>query len=525
MREYMRRHASEGWIIDLTPEGQTPDVPTRIFPQVRQPLAIGLFIRKPETSADVPAMIHYRTVHGRQAQKFAELHEISIDGPGWRDTRTTWTAPFTPAADTDWDDFPALGELMPWTSPGVTGNRRWPYAPSTTILRTRVSQLQSEPDEQRRAVLMKETTSRSLKASPDPLPGFGEGQKLTPLSRDRGPLTSPVRIGYRAFDRQWIIPDNRVLDRPRSDLWTARVAGQVFVIEQHSNPIKDGPGLLFSSFIPDLDHFNGRGGRSLPLLHPDGTPNFAPGLLHSLAAVLGEPVTAESLLAYMAATVAHPGYTQTFADELTTPGVRVPITSDRNLFAEAVAIGQDVLWAQTYGESCSDPARRPHTVRYPAGDGRQPLALTPIITMPAEIAYDLERFTVVLGNGQFGPVRPEVWDYEVGGKNVIKSWVNYRKAEPGGKKTSPLDHLHVEAWDADWTTEFIDLLTVLTRLVELEPAQSDLLARILDAPLLTMESLRESGVRWPSKPADRRPRSSVHSVSKGRQDTLTYNPS
>src|SRR5699024_6076279 len=44
-RQYLREHASEGWIIDLTPEGQTPDVPTRIFPGVRQPLAIGLFIR------------------------------------------------------------------------------------------------------------------------------------------------------------------------------------------------------------------------------------------------------------------------------------------------------------------------------------------------------------------------------------------------------------------------------------------------------------------------------------------------
>src|SRR5699024_562251 len=47
MRQYLRKYASEGWIIDLTPEGQTPDVPTRIFPGVRQPLAIGMFIRKP----------------------------------------------------------------------------------------------------------------------------------------------------------------------------------------------------------------------------------------------------------------------------------------------------------------------------------------------------------------------------------------------------------------------------------------------------------------------------------------------
>lgn len=70
MREYLRRYASEGWIIDLTPEGQTPPVPTRIFPGVRQPLAIGLFIRTADTSSQVPATIRYRTVSGLQAAKW-----------------------------------------------------------------------------------------------------------------------------------------------------------------------------------------------------------------------------------------------------------------------------------------------------------------------------------------------------------------------------------------------------------------------------------------------------------------------
>ena len=62
MREYLRRYASEGWIIDLTPEGQTPDIPTRIFPGVRQPLAIGLFLRTSETGDQFPAVIRYRSV-------------------------------------------------------------------------------------------------------------------------------------------------------------------------------------------------------------------------------------------------------------------------------------------------------------------------------------------------------------------------------------------------------------------------------------------------------------------------------
>ena len=70
-------------------------------------------------------------------------------------------------------------------------------------------------------------------------------------------------------------------------------------------------------------------------------------------------------------------------------------------------------------------------------------------------------------------------------------------------------------WDPDWTTEAIDLLTVLTRLVELEPAQADVLSHILAGDLLTMNDLRIAGTRWPVSNQDRKPRSSYDSVRRG----------
>jgi hypothetical protein len=95
-----------------------------------------------------------------------------------------------------------------------------------------------------------------------------------------------------------------------------------------------------------------------------------------------------------------------------------------------------------------------------------------------------------------------MFDYAVGGKNVVRSWVNYRKAAPGGKKSSPLDDMHVDAWPAEWSSESTDLLT---RLVDAEPAQQDLLDRILAKPVPTMPTLTEHGVRWPTPttPSDR----------------------
>jgi hypothetical protein len=49
----------------------------------------------------------------------------------------------------------------------------------------------------------------------------------------------------------------------------------------------------------------------------------------------------------------------------------------------------------------------------------------------------------------------------------------------------------------EWTTEAIDLLTLLSRLTELEPAQADVLSRTLDGELISMDELAGSGVHWP----------------------------
>ena len=43
MREHLRKVAREGWVIDLTPEGRQPPQETRLFPDVRTPLAVGIF--------------------------------------------------------------------------------------------------------------------------------------------------------------------------------------------------------------------------------------------------------------------------------------------------------------------------------------------------------------------------------------------------------------------------------------------------------------------------------------------------
>ncbi|GAA1688181.1 hypothetical protein GCM10009792_05000 [Microcella alkalica] len=515
MRSYLRREADDGWIIDLTPEGQTPDVPTRIFPGVRQQLAIGIFVRRPDHRANTPAVIHYRALHGKQAEKFKALAALDLRS-GWERARDGLTDPLTPAAGA-WDEFPAFGDLVMWVAPGVKPNRTWVYGPSAEILATRWARLLNETDLGEKARLMRETDSTNLRSKKQPLPGRGPASDADLASQAF--RTAPLeRVAYRSLDRQYVIADARVIHRPSPDIWAATSGHQVFVSEQHSKPLSDGPALTFSSLIPDMDHFKGsEGGRTLPLLHPDGTPNLAPGLLEGLAAEASIQADHEDLLAYVAGVVAHPAFTAAFVDELTTPGVRVPITRDAALWQKAVELGREVIWLHTYAERYVDPAagREAGNVRSGWPLDAQPKSLEAVTTMPVKLQYDDVRGQVVFTNddggrnGAWGPVPREVFEYTVGGMNVIGSWFKYRKKNPGGKKTSPLDDIHVDEWPHEWTLEFTELLTVLTRLVSLEPAQAELLEQIIAGSLVTKDELAGAGVKWPETRDDRKPRRKV----------------
>lgn len=503
MREYLRRNASEGWIIDVSPEGQRPDVPTRIFPGVQQPLAIALFTRTPGCDRDTPATIHYTAVHGHRTQKYEALAQLTLHGPQWRDVRTDWQSPFTPAALSQWDDYPALNDLLPWSSTGITANRNWPSAPTPAVLRERLTALITETDATRKGELFKQTDTSTLSATKEP---FASKDTEPNTTRQFNNETASyvknariVRYGYRAFDRQWIIADRRLLDRSRPELWAARQPGQLFVIEQHSQPISDGPGVVFSALIPDAHLFNNRGGRALPLLHPGGRPNLANGLLGALTTISGRELAATDLVAYIAGVTAHPAYTERFTDELETPGIRVPITTNAALFQQAIDIGRQVLWLHTYGETFPDLGT---TIRYPAGDTRRITNSVAVDSIPTTMTYDPDTATIQIGTGKFGPVTQEVWDYTVGGKDIIKSWFNYRKANPTGRKTSPLDDINATAWPTEWTGELIDLLTVLARLVELHPAQAELLDEILTHPVASYADLAAAGVTWPTDSSD-----------------------
>lgn len=252
--------------------------------------------------------------------------------------------------------------------------------------------------------------------------------------------------------------------------------------------------------MPDLHHYNGRGGRVFPLWRDSAATeaNLPPKLLEVLARTYKFAVTPEDFLAYLAAVAANPAYTARFQGDLVQPGLRIPVTARAKLFAEAVELGRRVIWLHTFGERYVDAK-----AGRPAGPPRLPKGRSPRIpkdgaipddadAMPDEMGYDEIKNRLMVGAGFIDSVPSAVWRYEVSGKRVLTQWFSYRKKNRerpiiGDRRPpSKLGDIQPDHWLAEYTTELLNVLHVLGLLVDLEAAQATLLEAICEGPSLDL---------------------------------------
>ncbi|WP_225838330.1 type ISP restriction/modification enzyme [Streptomyces sp. NK08204] len=371
------------------------------------------------------------------------------------------------------DDAPPLADLMPWSVAPVRPGRAWPTAPDPASLKARWAALLKAEGPDREA-LFQPTRSRTLQSAVGQLPGRPGGTGR--LARAGGPCAEPVRVLSAPFDEQWLIPDHRLIDAARPELWRVTDERQVFVVET-----ADERPLLATSLFPAL-----RTGRIRPLYRRPGgaEPNLAPGLLDHLRARLGERPAPVDVLAWILTAVR--------------PDLSVPLTEDAELWARGVELGHRTLWLMRRdGERPKLPG------------GRRPYVRAPLPAGPLTPRYDRDEETLHLDEGRISPVPPDAWDFEVAGVRVLEAWVAARTApaEPG-----TLAAIRPSAWPQTWTSELLELITVLALLAELQPLRTELTSKTTSD--VTAAELRRAGVLPVPDPA-RRPASVLDHPEEG----------
>ena len=509
MRAELRRDADEIWIIDCSPEGHQPEVPTRIFQGVQQPVCIVMALRSTDGGSAAQVRVRFRALpQGHRTDKFAALGAITLDDGGWMECPSDPRASFFPRSAGAWGEFPVLEDLFLYNGSGVMPGRTWVIAPDRLSLEQRWEALLSEADAGKKEALFHPHLQGDKHIHKRLRKGLrGHEFRSAAVASDTGAVIRPARYGHRSFDRQWIIPDGRLINRPNPTLWKTHSSRQVYMTALHRTAPSAGPAVTFSATIPDLDHYNGRGGRVFPLWadREHRTPNLKVSLLHEVAETLGVDIGAPDFMAYLAAVVAHPAYTARFRSDLVRPGLHVPMTAAAELFKEAVEIGREIIWLHCFGERFVD-ADGGRT----GGPPRMQESERPLIPtegaiparpdrFPDRIDYDVADRRLKVGDGFIDNVPPEVWAYEVSGKQVLVQWFSYRRRDRSrpviGDRRPPsaLERIQPDGWLAEYTTELMNVLHVLGRLVALEPRQAALLSRICDGCLMSADVLRATG--------------------------------
>ncbi len=479
VREVMRRTFDELWIIDLGGD----NIGTRKTPNVfniQTPVAIAIGVRSAKPSPGKPAKVHYTKIEGADRDnKLSQLEPVgNFSDLAWRDCGDGWHAPFLPDGKGDYFAWPRLVDLFPFQRSGSMFGRAWPVAENETTLQKRWDRLIATPAAEKSKAFHNNNYRKVERAYPH----HSSRLSLRAISGLTGKDARPEIRQYlwRFLDRHFAFEDNRVNDRMGGLLWDLVSEHQVFLITMSTKVIGYGAGLCVGAAVPDKDAFCGRGGKDVIPLYRDTAatePNVTAGLLDAVGAEYGTTPDAEDLAAYVYALLGGQSYTRRFWNELETPGPRVPLTKDGKVFAEAATLGRKLIWLHTYAERFRGKDRGDEVPKGTAttikGVSADPAYY------PVEHDYDEAKREIVVGDGRFGPVSPEVWEFEVSGLKVLQSWLGYRMKKRAGKKSSPLDEIRPERWTARMSDELLELLWVLEATLAMEPELEKTLDKVV----------------------------------------------
>ena len=505
VREVMRRTFDELWIIDLGGDNLGTRKTPNVF-NIQTPVAIAIGVRGSEPSPDTPATVEYAKVDGATREdKLAQLDTIAEFGAmAWRACPSDWHKPFLPAGKGDYFQWPPLSDLFPYQRSGSKFGRPWPIGETQQLLQDRWTKLVSVTGE-KRAAHFKNNQYRKIERrykdhiTRDLMPALGS------LNKDAScPKISPY--AFRSFDRHWAIEDIRLNDRMGDVLWRINGENQLYLTSLATEALGSGQAVIASASVPDLHHFRGSfGGKDVIPLYRDaaGTePNITGGLLDTLGAEYGSTLGAEDFAAYAYAILGGQSYTNRFWNELDTPGARVPLTKERAIFSEAAKLGRKLIWLHTYAErfrseKCGDevPQGKATTIK---GVSSEPTRY------PAEYGYDSAQREISVGDGRFGPVAAEVWEFEVSGLKVVQSWLGYRMKKRKGRKSSPLDDKRPNRWTARMSDELLELLWVLEATLALEPELEKVLDSVIAGPCFTAAELPYPGPQERKAPVEKK---------------------
>ena len=398
------------------------------------------------------------------------------------------------AVSADWFDWPALPDLFPVSFPGVQTKR------DSFLIDVDLDRLRARVNEYFDPDLGHDKIAERYPAAMKSSSGFSEpnARKARDALLARGGPNEDgfVPLVYRPFDTRWLYWDagRGLLGRPSSQYWQQAFAGNLFIEARERDTkedfsrgtvvrgLADNFGNGFSSFYPSQLRFGDLGN--------DEDDAYRANLSTPARRYLGElSVSAEDLFYHILSTLHDPAYREANAGSLRMGWPRIPLPGwpdgktegaaealsrsaahGRNLAAlldsdtpvpgvtdaplrpeiAAIAIPSTVGGCNMAGDDFGVTAGWGYSGRSEAvmpGRGRiVERACTPEETTAMLDALPVlgdKTFDVYLNREAFWRNIPAaVWDYRLGGYQILKKWLSYRERKVLGRNLRAAEVQH-----------------------------------------------------------------------------------
>jgi type I restriction-modification system DNA methylase subunit len=428
MRQSLMKTFDEIYILDLhgnslkketTPDGSLDE---NVF-DIRQGTAIAIFIKNNQGNEH---KIFHRDLFGNREYKYEWLREKTFSENDYE--KLSPISPyyfFVPSKTKEishYLDWMKINEIFPVNSVGIVTSRD-----KFVIDENRID-LQRKLDLFTNLTLSDEIIEQTCMVKDASDWKIGEARKELSRVDDDGFIKE---ILYRPFDKRYIIYHKAVIERMRSEvmrhmlkenlgLITSRQMDKsgiqpVFIantmIDAHSITSATSISYLFPLYIYQDEN------DIRPFEEPKNKrePNINGTILLKLKEAYEQPFSPEQLLQYIYAILSSPLYQRTYAEFLKFDFPRIPFTANSTLFQQMAALGQRLIDLHLLRS-----AELEQPIARFEGQGEDLTITTP--------KYDPKTNRVWINPTHYlEGIPPEVWQYQIGGYQVLDKYLKGRK--------------------------------------------------------------------------------------------------
>ena len=438
MRQSLMQSFDEIYILDLhgnslkkekCPDGSKDE---NVF-DIQQGVAIALFIKK----KGIKKKISHSEVWGLREKKYNWLNKNDITTTRWKTIKPkSEFYLFIPRDERlleTYERYPKVTDIFPVNSVGiVTARDGFVIDFDKNALKRRIAQFRDKklPDEIiQQTYGLKDKSNWKLKDARESIIKDEDWEKAI------------TKILYRPFDVQWIFYHDPVIERSRKEVMQHMLkenfalsvgrAGQVVGLERPWNVVfvsehivdfnvfYRGGELLFPLYLyqqkdkPKKRSF----GSTMMLFEPQAEytakkPNLSPALVEKLTNEFKKEPTPEQIFYYIYAILYSNTYRTKYAEFLKIDFPRIPFTRDYTLFKKMAGYGERLIELHLLKTSEID---------------------TPIAKFQGKGNDKVEKLKYEKGklfinkDQYFEGILPEVWEYQIGGYQVLDKWLKDRK--------------------------------------------------------------------------------------------------